>query len=189
MGLFNLFKKNNSKQQFNQLAMNKKVDVQKIKKYINVPKSIEARMLEIDSIVLNNEKDAETKTNELLNIYESLTDDQKKTRAGRYIIAHIAEVYFAASMIDEAFENFNFVMQFKDTIGNPFLHLRLGQLNYLTKNTDKMNDELSRALIMGGESIFKDEDPKLIKMVKSVLEEPADCSWAEYEGQDFTATQ
>ena len=56
MGLFNLFKKNNSRQQFNQLAMNKKVDVQKIKKYINVPKSIEARMLEIDSIVLNNEK-------------------------------------------------------------------------------------------------------------------------------------
>ena len=52
-----------------------------------------------------------------------------------------------------------------------------------------MNDELSRALIMGGESIFKDEDPKLIEMVKSVLEEPADCSWAEYEGQDFTATQ
>ncbi|MEP3373557.1 MAG: hypothetical protein ABJL43_06510 [Maribacter dokdonensis] len=169
--------------------MNKKVDVQKIKKYINVPKSIEARMLEIDSIVLNNEKDSETKTNELLKIYESLTDDQKRTRAGRYNIVHIAEVYFAASMIDEAFENFNFVMQFKDTIGNPFLHLRLGQLNYLTKNTDKMNDELSRALIMGGEPIFKDEDPKLIEMVKSVLKEPEDCSWSEYEGQDFTATQ
>ena len=130
MGLFNLFKKNNSRQQFNQLAMNKKVDVQKIKKYITVPKSIETRMLEIDSIVLNNEKDSETKTNELLKIYESLTDDQKRTKAGRYIIVHIAEVYFAASMIDEAFENFNFVMQFKDTIGNPFRSIKLPDQKY-----------------------------------------------------------
>ena len=41
MGLFNLFKKNNSRQQFNQLAMNKKIDVQKIKKYISIDRQLQ----------------------------------------------------------------------------------------------------------------------------------------------------
>jgi|GEM_PF-4618243 len=92
-------------------------------------------------------------------------------------------------MIEDAFENFNFVMQFKGTVGNPYLHLRLGQLNYLVQNNNKMQDELSRALIMGGEPIFNDEDPKLVEMVKSVLKEPVNCSWVEYEGQDWKATK
>jgi hypothetical protein len=39
-----------------------------------------------------------------------------------------------------------------------------------------MYDELSRALIMGGENIFKNEDSKFITITKSVLKEPEDSS-------------
>jgi signal recognition particle subunit SEC65 len=189
MGLFDFLKKSHKKKDVVQLDSKKEANTAKIKQYIDIPKSIEDKIEYIDKITTNKDLDIASRVNELLKIYESLTDDQKSTKEGRYVILHIAEVYFSERWIEDAFENFNFAMQFKDTVGNPFLHLRLGQLNYIVQNKDKMHDELSRALIMAGEPIFKDEDPKLIEMVKSVLKEPKDCSWAEYEGQDWAITK
>ena len=189
MGLFDFLKKSDKKQETVQLQSKKEANISKIKQYIDIPESIADKVTDIDKITINKDLDVESRVNELMKIYESLTDDQKRTREGRYVIVHIAEVCFSERWIEDAFDNFNFAMQFKDTVGNPFLHLRLGQLNYLVQNKDKMHDELSRALIMAGEAIFKDEDPKLIEMVKSILKEPEDCSWAEYEGQDWTITK
>ncbi|MEP2237455.1 MAG: hypothetical protein ABJI22_03775 [Maribacter sp.] len=189
MGLFDFLKKSDKKQEKVRLQSKKEPDISKIKQYIDIPVSIKDKVANIDQITTNNDLDVESRVEELMKIYESLTDDQKRTRAGRYVIIHIAEVCFSERWIEDAFDNFNFAMQFKDTVGNPFLHLRLGQLNYLVQNKDKMHDDLSRALIMAGESIFKEEDPKLIEMVKAVLKEPADCSWGEYEGQDWEITK
>ena len=189
MGLFDFLKKSDKKQETVQLQSKKEANIAKIKQYINIPESIADKVADIDKITTNKDLDVESRVKELMKIYESLTDDQKRTREGRYVIVHIAEVCFSERWIEDAFDNFNFVMQFKDTVGNPFLHLRLGQLNYLVQNKDKMHDELSRALIMDGEAIFKDEDPILIEMVKSLLEEPEEGSWAEYEGQDWEITK
>lgn len=189
MGLFDFLKKSDKKQENVQLQSKKEPDVAKIKQYIDIPVSIKDKVANIDQITTNNDLDVEPRVNKLMKIYESLTDDQKRTRAGRYVIIHIAEVCFSERLIEDAIDNFNFAMKFKDSVGNPFLHLRLGQLNYLIQNKEKMYDDLSRALIMGGEGIFKDEDPKLIEMVKGVLKEPADCSWGEYEGQDWEITK
>ncbi|MDF4203278.1 hypothetical protein PXD56_09950 [Maribacter sp. SA7] len=189
MGLFDFLKKRDKKQETVQLQSKKEANISKIKQYIDIPKSIADKVTEIDKITSNKNLDVKSRVEELMKIYESLTDDQKRTRAGRYVIIHIAEVCFSERWIEDAFDNFNFAMQFKDTVGNPFLHLRLGQLNYLVQNKDKMHDELSRAIIMDGEAIFKDEDLKLIEMVKSVLKKPEDCSWAAYEGQDWAITK
>ncbi|WP_299799380.1 hypothetical protein [uncultured Maribacter sp.] len=189
MGLFNFLKKSDKKQETVQLQSKKEASIAKIKQYIDIPESIVNKVTDIDKITINKDLDVESRVNELMKIYESLTDDQKRAREGRYIIVHIAEVCFSERWIEDAFDNFNFAMQFKDTVGNPFLHLRLGQLNYLVHNKDKMHDELSRALIMAGEPIFKDEDPILIEMVKSILKKPEDCSWTEYKGQDWAITK
>ena len=160
--LFDFLKKSDKKQETVQLQSKKEANIAKIKQYINIPDSIADKVADIDKITTNKDLDVESRVKELMKIYESLTDDQKRTREGRYVIVHIAEVCFSERWIEDAFDNFNFAIQFKDTVGNPFLHLRLGQLNYLVQNKDKMHDELSIALIMDGEAIFKDEDPKLI---------------------------
>ncbi|WP_299326567.1 hypothetical protein [uncultured Maribacter sp.] len=189
MGLFDFLKKSDKKQETVQLQSKKEANIAKIKQYIDIPESIADRVADIDKITTNKDLDVQSRVNQLMKIYESLTDDQKRTREGRYVILHIAEVFFSERWIEDAFDNYNFAMQFKDTVGNPFLHLRLGQLNYLVQNKDKMHDELSRALIMDGDAIFKNEDPKLIEMVKSILKEPENCSWTEYEGQDWAITK
>ncbi len=189
MGLFNFFKKKANKKEKIDIEFIGNVDLSKIKKYISTPKSIEHLIEKIDEISVHKEKDAETKTNELLEIYESLTDTEKRNKEGRYLIIRIGEVYFSEKKIEEALENFSFVMRFKDTLGNPFLHLRLGQLQYVIQNEERMYDELSRALIMGGESVFEKEDVRFLSMVKSVLKEPVDSTWKEYEGQDWKDTK
>jgi len=57
--------------------------------------------------------------------------------------------------------NFN-AMHCPDAIGNPFLHLRLGQCQFELKALDRAADELMRAYMGGGPDLFKLEDPKYI---------------------------
>ena len=45
-------------------------------------------------------------------------------------------------------------------LGNPFLHLRLGQSQYELGELDRAADELMRAYMGAGEDIFVSEDPK-----------------------------
>tara|TARA_R110002051_G_scaffold13808_1_gene45541 strand:+ start:3368 stop:3937 length:570 start_codon:yes stop_codon:yes gene_type:complete len=189
MGIFNFLNKRDKKSTEITPVFSSKYKLEKITKYSAVPKEIENHIATIKAISINKEKNIEVKVDELLKIYESLSDDQKRRREGRFIIICIGEICFAERMIEEAFENFNFALKFKDTIGNPFIHLRMGQLNYLVQNKDKTLDELSRALIMGGEEVYEHEDPRFLEMVKNVLKEPNDCSWEEYEGQDWTDTK
>ncbi len=154
-----------------------------------MPAGLTDALKTIDAICIDDNKNVEDKVNELYDIYSFLSDDEKRLREGRYVIIRIGELCYANRLIEEAMENFSFVMQFKDTIGNPYLHLRMGQLFYCKGNNDKMLDELSRALIMGGDKVFEGEDLKFINLAKDVLKEPSDCAWDDYEGQDWTHTK
>ena len=63
-------------------------------------------------------------------------------------------------------------MHCPDAIGNPFLHLRLGQCQFELGFDVIAADELSRAFLLAGEEFFLDEDPKFLALVKCVLDEP-----------------
>ncbi|BDS13110.1 hypothetical protein [Aureispira anguillae] len=165
------------------------MNYEKLKRYIRTPKSIEDKLDEIDTVSRNSGLALEKKVDFLLKIYDSLSDDKKGQREGRYLIIRIGEVYFQENAFEDALDNYGFVMRFKNTVGNPFLHLRLGQIQYHIKNKERMHDELSRALIMGGEIVFEDENSKFIEIPKSVLREPENCSWKEYDGQDWESTK
>lgn len=165
------------------------MNYEKLKFYIAIPKAIENKLDEIDRISNTSVLNLENKIEALLKIYDSLTNDEKGRKEGRYLIIRIGEIYFQGNAFENAKYNYNFAIKFKDTIGNPFIHLRLGQLQYYHKNEERMYDELSRALIMGGENIFKNEDSKFITITKSVLKEPEDSSWEEYDGQDWSSTK
>ena len=57
-------------------------------------------------------------------------------------------------------------------IGNPFIHMRLGQSQFELGNMDRAADELARAYLQEGLAIFEDEDPKYVAFIKSKLKPP-----------------
>lgn len=54
-----------------------------------------------------------------------------------------------------------------DAIGNPFLHLRLGQALYERGETDRAADELMRAYMGAGDEIFGNDEPKYFVFLKN----------------------
>jgi hypothetical protein len=63
-------------------------------------------------------------------------------------------------------------MHCPDAIGNPFLHLRLGQCQWELGNLDRAADELTRAYMGAGDEIFESEDPKYLSFLKTKLKPP-----------------
>jgi ketosteroid isomerase-like protein len=78
------------------------------------------------------------------------------------LISAIADCWFLAGKHDEVLRALEFGMNCPDAIGNPFLHLRLGQALLEQGQEDRAADELMRAYEAHGEKIFAQEDPKYL---------------------------
>ncbi len=63
-------------------------------------------------------------------------------------------------------------MHCPDAIGNPFIHLRLGQCQYELGNEEQAADELARAYMVAGDEIFDTDDPKYLEFIKSKIQPP-----------------
>lgn len=55
-----------------------------------------------------------------------------------------------------------------DGLGNPFLHMRLGEAQYELGNRERAADELIRAYAMGDPDLWADEDPKYLDYLATV---------------------
>lgn len=103
-----------------------------------------------------------------------LPEPWSQWEASTQILAAIGEAHFATGRYADGREVFSDAVHCPGAIGNAFLHLRLGQCQLELGNREKAADELARAYMGGGIDIFKDEDPKYLELVKSVLKEPAE---------------
>ncbi|EPQ3362139.1 hypothetical protein O3I57_002684 [Acinetobacter baumannii] len=54
-------------------------------------------------------------------------------------------------------------------MGNPYIHLRLGQLYYEEGYFDDSADELTRAYMGGGLGIFLEDDPKYLDFLETKI--------------------
>jgi hypothetical protein len=52
-------------------------------------------------------------------------------------------------------------------IGNPFLHLRFGQVLFDRGELDRAADELIRAYALEGEEIFANDDPRYLAFLRT----------------------
>ena len=68
-------------------------------------------------------------------------------------------------------DNLSLAMHCPDAIGNPFLHLRLGQCQFELGNMDRAADELARAYMGAGTEIFEGQE-KYFAFLKTRLEPP-----------------
>ncbi|WP_353189841.1 hypothetical protein [Pandoraea pnomenusa] len=93
------------------------------------------------------------------------------------ILAGLGDVYFFAKSFEQCCDVMSDAMHCVGGIGNPFLHLRLGQSHFELGNVDRAADELARAYMGAGKEIFDREDSKYFDFLKTKLLPPVSGEW------------
>lgn len=89
--------------------------------------------------------------------------------AATWIYVAIGDVHFRTNNFDKAFKCFYNAVQCPGGLGNPYVHLRLGQLYYEQGNFGKAADELTRAYMGAGLDIFLEDDPKYLEFLEAKI--------------------
>jgi hypothetical protein len=87
--------------------------------------------------------------------------------ASTWILGAIGDAAFLGGYKTLAREALEDAMHCPDAIGNPFLHLRLGQVLLDEDEPDRAADELIRAYMGAGPEIFVGEDPRYLAFLKT----------------------
>ena len=93
-----------------------------------------------------------------------LPEPKTQWEAATWILASIGDDFAAAH------EALTACMYCPGAIGNPFIHLRLGQAQFELGNEPRAADELMRAYMGAGPEIFEDEDPKYLRFLATKAE-------------------
>ncbi|WP_288988132.1 hypothetical protein [uncultured Sphingopyxis sp.] len=80
--------------------------------------------------------------------------------ASTWLMEAIGDAAFLGGYLTSAQEALEYAMHCPDGFGNPFIHLRLGQVLYDKGELDRAGDELTRAYMAAGDEIFAAEEPK-----------------------------
>jgi tetratricopeptide (TPR) repeat protein len=110
--------------------------------------------------------------------WDLLPEPAVRWQAATWILAALGDVYFLSGDYEAAREKLSLAMHAPGAIGNPFLHLRLGQVQFELENASRAADELARAYLQEGKKIFEGEDPKYLDFIKGKLR-PPEGGWPE----------
>jgi tetratricopeptide (TPR) repeat protein len=103
--------------------------------------------------------------------WDLLPEPQTDWEAATWILSAIGDANFLGGDYTAGRDNLSLAMHCPDAIGNPFLHLRLGQCQFELGNFDRAADELARAYMGAGSEIFEDEE-KYFAFLKTRLKPP-----------------
>lgn len=124
----------------------------------------------------------ESKYSEALERYwqawDLIPEPKADWEAATWLLAAIGDSNFLSEDYQAGADNLSTAMRYPGGIGNPFLHLRLGQCQFEIGNEDRAADELARAYMAAGHQIFEDQDPKYFEFLKTRLDPPA-VGWAD----------
>lgn len=101
-----------------------------------------------------------------------LPEPKDQWDAATWILTALGDTHFLFKEYQSALSALARAVQCPGGLGNPFIHLRLGQCHLETRNLDAAKDELTRAYTEAGRDIFEEEDPKYFKLLQSVLKPP-----------------
>lgn len=92
--------------------------------------------------------------------------------ATTWILSSIGELYFAERNMEKCIKAFEDAVRCPGGLGNPFIHLRLGQCYFNLNHLDRSADEFARAYMGAGREIFEKEDPKYLQFLATRLHPP-----------------
>ncbi|MBO0950800.1 tetratricopeptide repeat protein [Fibrella forsythiae] len=111
---------------------------------------------------------------EAINCYQQafklVPQPYQEWEASTWILFSLGEAYFFNQEFDKAQQALQDVMHCPNAIGNPLIHLRLGQVQFELGNFVKAKDELMRAYMGEGEEIFDGEDKKYFNYLKKEVQ-------------------
>ena len=99
--------------------------------------------------------------------WDLLPEPKFEWEAATWILGAIGDANFLAGDFVAGRDNLGSAMHCPGAIGNPFLHLRLGQCQFELGALDRAADELMRAYMGAGPDIFKDQDAKYVRFLQS----------------------
>ncbi|AIZ40976.1 tetratricopeptide repeat protein [Cellulophaga baltica] len=113
------------------------------------------------------------------NAYDLVPEPKTEWEATTWILVAIGDANFLGADFQAGLENLSNAMHCPNGIGNPFIHLRLGQCQLETGNLERAADELTRAYALEGEALFADDDPKYFEFLKTkiTVEKPKKKPW------------
>ena len=103
-----------------------------------------------------------------------LPEPKEQWEAATWILGSIGDADYLSGDFEAGKDNLAGAITCPDGLGNPFLHLRLGECEFELNHLDQAAEELTRAYRAAGAEIFEEEDPKYFAFLKTRLEEPAD---------------
>lgn len=104
--------------------------------------------------------------------WDRISEPKSDLPVALQLLAAIGDANFLGRDFQACRDNLASAMHLPDAIGNPFLHLRLGQCQYELGNMERAADELARAYLQEGTAIFANDDPKYLDFIKSKLQPP-----------------
>jgi tetratricopeptide (TPR) repeat protein len=103
--------------------------------------------------------------------WDLLPEPPVEWEAATWILAAIGDANFLFGDYAAGRDNLSVAMQCPSGIGNPFLHLRLGQCQFELGDLDRAADNLTRAYMGAGEEIFEGAD-RYFAFLKSRIQQP-----------------
>lgn len=103
---------------------------------------------------------------------ELLPDPREQWNATAWLLVGMGEAAVRAGHFAAAERPLGEAMWSPGTIGNPWVHLRQGQVKLEMGDMERAADELARAYMGGGRDIFAGLDPKYFALVERVLQPP-----------------
>jgi hypothetical protein len=101
-----------------------------------------------------------------------LPEPREQWNAGGWLLVALGENAVRAGSFQAAEGPLTDAMWCPGTIGNPWVHLRFGQVRYESGRMDRAGDELARAYMGGGREVFEGQDPKYFALVEQLLLPP-----------------
>lgn len=111
--------------------------------------------------------------------WDLVPEPKTEWSASTWILTSIGDANFLNDDFQAGVDNLSNAMHCPDAIGNPFIHLRLGQCQFEVGNFDRAADEMTRAYALEGEGIFSEDDPKYFEFLKTKIQidPPAKKPW------------
>lgn len=107
---------------------------------------------------------------EYWNAFNLIPEPKNEWKATTWVLAAIGDANFLGKDYEAGIDNLSNAMYCPDAIGNPFLHLRLGQCLFEMEFLDQAADELIRAYALEGEELFSEDDPKYLHFLRTRIE-------------------
>lgn len=99
--------------------------------------------------------------------WKLIPEPKNEWEAATWVLAAIADASFLGGYLTSAREALEYGMTCPGAIGNPFLHLRYGQVLFEQHEEARATDELMRAYMGAGLEIFSTEDPKYLAFLRT----------------------